>query len=66
MSKVNGRQPSEGKSSHCLWQGELKNNFLCFSKQVKTFLTGKYKSYERLFSVLIVTDKRNIYTTFFL
>jgi hypothetical protein len=31
-----GRQPSDGKSSHCLWQGELKNSFLCFSKQVKT------------------------------
>ena len=26
MRKVNGRQtPSDGKSSHCLWQGELKN-----------------------------------------
>jgi hypothetical protein len=25
MWKVNGRQtPSDGKSSHCLWQGELK------------------------------------------
>jgi hypothetical protein len=25
MSKVNGRQTtSDGKSSHCLWQGELK------------------------------------------
>jgi hypothetical protein len=25
MLKVNGRQtPSDGKSSHCLWQGELK------------------------------------------
>jgi len=24
-SKVNGRRtPSDGKSSHCLWQGELK------------------------------------------
>jgi hypothetical protein len=24
MSKVNGRRtPSDGKSSHCLWQGEL-------------------------------------------
>ena len=26
MWKVNGRQtPSDGKSSHCLWQGELTN-----------------------------------------
>jgi hypothetical protein len=26
MWKVNGRRtPSDGKSSHCLWQGELKN-----------------------------------------
>jgi hypothetical protein len=25
MRKVNGRRtPSDGKSSHCLWQGELK------------------------------------------
>jgi hypothetical protein len=25
MWKVNGRQtPSDGESSHCLWQGELK------------------------------------------
>jgi len=25
MQKVNGRwTPSDGKSSHCLWQGELK------------------------------------------
>ena len=25
MSKVNGqRMPSDGKSSHCFWQGELK------------------------------------------
>ena len=27
MRKVNGRRtPSDGKSSHCLWQGELKSN----------------------------------------
>ena len=27
MWKVNGRRtPSDGKSSHCLWQGELKSN----------------------------------------
>jgi len=27
MRKVNGRRmPSDGKSSHCLWQGELKMN----------------------------------------
>jgi hypothetical protein len=27
MWKVNGRHtPSDGKSSHCLWQGELKIN----------------------------------------
>ena len=26
--QVNGRQTaSDGKSSHCLWQGELKNDF---------------------------------------
>jgi len=26
MWKVNGRwMPSDGKNSHCLWQGELKN-----------------------------------------
>jgi hypothetical protein len=24
MWKVNGRTPSDDKSSHCLWQGELK------------------------------------------
>jgi hypothetical protein len=29
MWKVNGRQtPSDGKSSHCLWQGELKKTFI--------------------------------------
>jgi hypothetical protein len=29
MWKVNGqRTPSAGKSSHCLWQGDLKNTFL--------------------------------------
>ena len=29
MWKVNGRQmPSDGKSSHCLWQGELKKYFI--------------------------------------
>ena len=42
MWKVNGRRtPNDGKSSHCLWQGELKNLkgklrkkkffFICFS-----------------------------------
>ena len=29
MRKVNGRRtPSDGKSSHCLSQGELKNNLV--------------------------------------
>ena len=52
MRKVNGRRmPSDGKSSHCLWQGELKKNkqtnnnknktkdiFLCeFLEHVHTF-----------------------------
>jgi hypothetical protein len=28
MWKVNGRRtPSDGKSSHCLWQGELKRSY---------------------------------------
>jgi hypothetical protein len=31
MRKVNGRRtPSDGKSSHYLWQGELKNSYCCF------------------------------------
>ena len=33
MWKVNGRQmPSDGKSSHCLWQGELKMKSLCIKR----------------------------------
>ena len=36
MRKVNGQQmPGDGKSSHCLWQGELKNNQSYFSNHVK-------------------------------
>ena len=39
MWKVNGqRTPSDGKSSRCLWQGELKITFHEFRKE---FLTGK-------------------------
>ena len=39
MWKVNGRRtPSDGKSSRCLWQGELKITFHEFRKE---FLTGK-------------------------
>ena len=39
MWKVNGRRtPSDGKSSRCLWQGELK---ITFHELRKDFLTGK-------------------------
>jgi hypothetical protein len=31
MWKVNGRRTTDGKSSHCLWQGELKRGNLLFS-----------------------------------
>jgi hypothetical protein len=31
--------PSDGKSSHCLWQGELKNNFRIKSGTCKRFIT---------------------------
>ena len=42
MWKVNGRRtPSDGKSSHCLWQGELKNNYLQNTLQkTKDWATG--------------------------
>ena len=32
MQKVNGRTPSDGKSSHFLWQGELKINITMYIK----------------------------------
>ena len=46
MRKVNGRRtPSDGKSSHCLWQGELKKkNF--WRKRIGTRnYKSKYKSH---------------------
>jgi hypothetical protein len=42
MRNVNGRRtPSDGKSSHCLWQGELKKN-----KQIKMFWNGFQHFYQ--------------------
>jgi hypothetical protein len=42
MWKVNGRRtPSDGKSSHCLWQGELKMNTL---KVIHILFTNDYKN----------------------
>jgi hypothetical protein len=46
MWKVNGRRmPSDGKSSHCLWQGELKKvlhrnwlQVIIFYQSIITFL----------------------------
>jgi len=44
--KVNGRRtPSDGKSSHCLWQGELKSNKTKFVfSQTKTYATSYFFS----------------------
>jgi hypothetical protein len=37
MWKVNGRRtPSDGKSSNCLWQGELKKELLCKYQSLST------------------------------
>jgi hypothetical protein len=41
MRKVNGQQmPSDGKSSHCLWQGELKIEII---SNIDIFPISNYK-----------------------
>jgi hypothetical protein len=43
--KINGRRtPSDGKSSHCLWQGELKSNKTKFVLSVLFTVTKKKTS----------------------
>jgi hypothetical protein len=41
------RTPSDGKSSHCLWQGELINGFL-HGKEILTVGTLTFFKVERL------------------
>jgi hypothetical protein len=43
MRKVNGRRtPSDGKSSHCLWRGELKTTIIINSHRQFLFLIGRF------------------------
>ena len=50
MWKVNGRQmPSEGKCSHCLWQGELKKVLIIinFCYNMYNFYLDRFKILEK-------------------
>ena len=45
MWKVNGRRtPSDGKSSHCLWQGELKKDAAASNKVYQLLACGRWSS----------------------
>jgi hypothetical protein len=47
------RTPSDGKSSHCLWQGELKISLCVYSLQIKIQVVNK----DKRFILLRVTNK---------
>ena len=47
------RTPSDGKSSHCLWQGELKISLCVYNLQIKIEVVNK----DKRFILLRVTNK---------
>ena len=59
MRKVNGRRmPSDGKSSHCLWQGELKRTIhKNWQHWIHKMKTNKRKTQHNMCWSLLYTNK---------